>query len=791
MSAQAGDRRDQAKLRQLSGLLATLTLLSPLLIGGVPAWSLVICAALSLCGLGLVLLSGAYLRSLRLLMFSGSLLSVAGALISLIPLSTQTVKASGSGVMTIWAQLAELAAGEGAMSPSWTLSVTPVETLGWVALELCCLTVAYLALHLHRERRVSLIGLASVGPLLTILGLAHAGLGLDKIYGLYQSVDREALRGFYTPMINQNSAASLMLLSALSALGVGLHQLSREEREGLGSREHRWWLSAACVSSFGVALCSSRAALLALIIGLISLVWTARAQLKLRPLYVGLGALALLLSLRAVEWGSLMSLMSWGAERGEGSFLSERHPYPRLLVWRDCLSYLQQHWLWGSGRGSFGEVYMSFQSFSARMWISHPESHPLQQLSEGGLLGFIGGVSLPLIAWWTWLRRSMGRAHLSALGLWVALGAVCAHQLADFGFERAGLSLPVAVAWGLLWSYLPARDEQRERLLRERSRARRAFMLITLGVGLASSIALYYASAREGLKLRDVALKERSSELKPDRVSVSALSLHPASAHIAQELLLQRARLWLSSSARPLSEEEAASLRRWLRFVKLRGPQQSVPFQVEGRLLRLEGLGELAGLSYRAALARAPWRFRELSDELLKGGLVRPDYVPSRSRAAFMRRVYEQLGSLAFVRLSLAREGWRRRLTGLESHQDQEGASSVAQQRAVILKACATQRARLEGSEGCLTLLSEMQRGAAETLEQLGLEHREALELDYLSAYCLARSYISGRGDAPEPSPAAEALKRVKLLKAGLSPQQSPKWRRRVERWGLQRCAAL
>ena len=594
---------------------------------------------------------------------AGYLVSTLGGLISLLPLTLEQLTHLSPQVGARWRELTGLINEplEG------SLTLTPIETWTWLTLELSCVVVAYVAAHTHRDRRPILSALALIGPLLTLLGALHEALGLEAVYGLYQSLDREALRGFVTPMINLNHAASLMSLSALVSLGLGLHTLKTTQKEGRQSTlSARVWLGGALISALGVMISGSRAGSVALFFGVIVSV---RRAIKrglshglsdeLSPLWAALAVLSLaVLLLSTLLWGGwaqFSALMTFSAS--DGSFLSDPNAYPRLSVWRDTIPYIKDHALWGSGHGSFGEVFTSYQQFATRMWASSPESHPLQQLTEGGFLGLIGGVALPLIGWRVWWRRSRGEAHEAAFGLWVGLGVVGAHQLVDFGFEYAGLSLPVAVAWGLLWSYLPIKEQPlKKRTLRfQPTKLALIALLLLLGV----SVWRQQSSARWRLRSLSQELSElagqqgqRAEDEMFESVLASALKRHPASAHLALYGALNRAdELFKSAQIQdPQGKEREAlsaleqELSAWLKYSRARARYLSSLSQLEARRLRAQGFPELAALSYHRALQEAPWRFKELASELIETDAWSLELLTPSVRAPFVRLVRDQRG---------------------------------------------------------------------------------------------------------------------------------------------------
>ncbi|MBM4292459.1 MAG: hypothetical protein FJ138_14330, partial [Deltaproteobacteria bacterium] len=517
-------RAHGAEARALA--VGALCLLAPLAVGGAPAWSqatLSLLAAAAALQLSAAARSrgGARLASPGAMWLAGPLLSLAGALLSLAPLRWLRPHLSVEGAAALDALTDPLdAAALGA--PLWGgATLTPVETLSWAALQATFCLTAYLAYHLHPHRLRALQALALAGPALTLYGLTHEALDLRALYGAYASADRAALTGFVTPIINHNSAASLMLLSGLVALGLS------------ATRRPAWALCAA-LSALGVWRCEARAAVGVGVAALGALACL-HPPAPLRALGArGARAAALLAAAAALALTAWWARASHLAIEATASW-STPSPYPRLQVWRDALSLAQERWALGVGRGAFGEAFTRHQRFSHRQWISHVESHPLEQLLEGGALGLLGGALLPAVAWLAWRARARGEAHAAATALWLGLGAVGAHQCFDFGLNQAGLALPVAVGWGALWSYIAPAPPPHKRP----RRPPRALTAAALLSALTAALALAASPHQLRPTLRALAALPDPDERAAR--AARALGHHPTSAHITQRAALGHA----------------------------------------------------------------------------------------------------------------------------------------------------------------------------------------------------------------------------------------------------------
>lgn len=126
---------------------------------------------------------------------------------------------------------------------------------------------------------------------------------------------------------------------------------------------------------------------------------------------------------------------------------------PRLLHWQDAMPYYQQHWLWGSGLGTYRYVYAEFQQQPFRGKFAHAENVYLETLAELGLPGTLALAITLLVL----LHQSIQlfRQKLSedkALGIagCFAITGLAASSFFDFGIYQPANLILAAILFGAI-----------------------------------------------------------------------------------------------------------------------------------------------------------------------------------------------------------------------------------------------------------------------------------------------------------------------------------------------------
>jgi hypothetical protein len=328
------------------------------------------------------------------------------------------------------------------------LSPTPVDT----AFELVrLLALAGLVLVAAQLRwRTTARALVVAGASVAAIGLVQHGLGVERIYGLYEArhlPDGRDGAVLLATFINPNHQSGLLLVTGFATAGL-LVAPSRGDR-----LEPRIVLGIALfVQGAALVLSSSRAAscsaVVAGLLGLVVVGWPARALGGLHRSGRWIAALAVVVGIAVgvasvVAWDELVVLLD--AQALDPSTAA------RLRVTTSATALVGLAPVTGIGRGAFGDVFPAFDPEPSHVWFSHLECAPLAMIVEWGpLVG--GALAVLLPAWWLHAMRHAGR-HDDARARRVALlglFAIAVQGLADFSLDFLGVAAPACALAGAL-----------------------------------------------------------------------------------------------------------------------------------------------------------------------------------------------------------------------------------------------------------------------------------------------------------------------------------------------------
>lgn len=570
-----------------------------LALGGV--WPWVIPAFASVIA-ALLLALGRRARPLRIPVGLGIGILAAGAtLAQLLPIPG--LRAALAPGLDAWVEQARA----GLESEAWPgLSPTPVEG----ALELVrLLALTGLALVAAQSSwRATARVLAVLGVVVATLGLAQHGLGITRIYGLYEALHLPEGRDGSTLLatfVNPNHQSGLLLVTGFATAALFVAR-------GAGDRlEPRIVLGMALlVQGAALVLSSSRAALLsAALAGILALAlaaWPGGAigRARRRPWITGVTGLAGI----AVVIGVAVGLASWIAGNELWAQLEpqalDHSTAARLRVTSSAATLLSLAPVTGIGRGAFGDVFPAFDPEPSHAWFSHLECTPLTMLVEWGPL--VGGALVVLLpAWWLHAMRHAGR-HDDARARRVALLgllALATQGLADFSLEFLGVAAPAcALAGSLSASRRPAARAPRLRGL--------AIGLAGLAVATTPLLPLTWAWLQAPTSSSDAALAAHPLHAPLHRLrarealAAGDLSQAELRARAAVRLQPSNADGWLLLAACAGARGAAAIERNAIREALARLHRPASPQLVAHLVARVPAPAELAALAPTRA---APW----------------------------------------------------------------------------------------------------------------------------------------------------------------------------------------
>lgn len=223
------------------------------------------------------------------------------------------------------------------------------------------------------------------------------GVG-EAVYGFFEFFSGHhyilSLKGTYLmssvmgTFINRNYFAGYLLL--VIPLGIGF-LLSRQASQ---SKEYRGWRHR--VASFDGKTVLLSFAIILMILGLLF----SASRMGIISLLLSFSLLSLVF--RQKEKGHLFSrttvlilglALLWGAWIGLDAIISRFFSSAddfrlRLLFWKDTIRIWKDFILFGSGLGTFAQIFPMYQTFFMNAFITHAENDFLQLMAEIGLTGF-------------------------------------------------------------------------------------------------------------------------------------------------------------------------------------------------------------------------------------------------------------------------------------------------------------------------------------------------------------------------------------------------------------------
>ncbi|MFW5878466.1 MAG: tetratricopeptide repeat protein, partial [Myxococcota bacterium] len=234
-----------------------------------------------------------------------------------------------------------------------------------------------------------------------------------------------------------------------------------------------------------------------------------------------------------------------------------------------------------------------YKTVAGHLTFSHPESLPVQLFAE---LGLVMGAGVILLLAWAWLsaarRRDLPATHA---GLLAGLAALAIHDLSDFASSFGGVSVPAAVAFGILLSSSSRRGAvEGERKPWRWTRARRipttplALVLLTLFIPSGWGLVRARGASADEMVDRMVAAMEAGTP--PGEAAAPALRLRPSD-HMPS----------LVAARACLEHRDSAGAIEWINLALYLAPTEARAHLLAAEALARAGRKEQALLQYRLA----------------------------------------------------------------------------------------------------------------------------------------------------------------------------------------------
>jgi len=308
--------------------------------------------------------------------------------------------------------------------------ITASQFKGLIALEMLFFVAAQLLVDLPRVRSFFLL-LTAAGFSIALFAIVQQYTGNGKIYWVKSLQYGGSLFG---PYVNKNHYAGLMELLFPLPLFLGYLARDVEKKMLLGF--------IAAVMAATIFLSNSRGGMLACIVQILFTAGMfAAVHRKSRAWMVAAGTVLGILGL--VWWlndrevvARLLTLRNPLADDTSGN---------RLTILRDSIPIIRQHPWFGTGLGTFPNVYPAYRSFYSDTFVNAAHNDYLQLIVE---TGFIGALAL---VWFFWIYvrefwRLLREWHLNPLATFRVAAAVSCLGLLVHSFVDFNLHIPANAA---------------------------------------------------------------------------------------------------------------------------------------------------------------------------------------------------------------------------------------------------------------------------------------------------------------------------------------------------------
>lgn len=330
------------------------------------------------------------------------------------------------------------------------------------------LTIQLLSRKGYVKKTVNIvIGLAAI---IALLAIVQAVGSPDKIYWLRSVPDNASPFG---PWINPNQFAGYMEMLSPLALGLFLFYKPRVRLDEplrmrivnfftMPSSNFHFFLGfAASLMALSVFVSLCRGGILT--ITLSGFVFMLLYNMK-RPAS-GRGAILAIIGcvFIATSWFGWDTII---AEFNRGLTDSGELTDGRFDIWTDSKRIFQSFFLFGTGFGTYIDIFPSFRSFAGHLIIDHAHNDYIELLTDGGIIGF------GLAAWFVlavlghgWKKimvRGDQYSVLLGIGAFTGIIAMLMHSVTDFNMHNGADGLYFFFFCGLLVAVVNVRIDYRE-----------------------------------------------------------------------------------------------------------------------------------------------------------------------------------------------------------------------------------------------------------------------------------------------------------------------------------------
>lgn len=399
---------------------------------------------LQLVGIGIIAWSLLSARSLRVPGSAKPLMAIAALTVALIVVQLIPLPPGMWQLVPGRQPLAEGFALLGQKAPWLPISLAPYETIA-AAMTLIPPLAVLTAMLVGRAYRPGWLVLAVLGGTLAAVLLGALQVGstspMQSPWYLYRRTNHGAAVGFFA---NSNHMATLLVVSLAFLAAFVAVLRARVKNEKSASAVLLLAVAGSLTLIVGIALNGSLAALLlGLPVAAVSIAMFLPQRLRLR---FPVAAMALV-SVAAVAAVYMSPLQDRLFVSNATSFQS------RQKFWSNSVSAIGDHWLLGSGVGSFPNIYPSHEDQAAvtRIVVNHAHNDYLEIALETGIPGIV--LVIGFFAWWIRRASAIWRSPVAdrfAQAATIASAAILTHSLVDYPLRTAALSAIFAACLALM-----------------------------------------------------------------------------------------------------------------------------------------------------------------------------------------------------------------------------------------------------------------------------------------------------------------------------------------------------
>lgn len=419
-------------------------LLLCLILGGASAEGIWVNLFLQLLGLGLIFWSLVTERRTPLATSSRQLLAL--LLLMLLVIGLQLVPLPPS----VWTSLGgrdAVAAGYRMLDqplPWLPISLAPYETLGSALWLLPAIAVLFGVVKLggYKPSWVAWV-IAVVTMVSVVIGALQRGGGSGSSWYFYKITNYGSAVGFFS---NANHQATLLVstIPFLAALYLSARDKGRSAQHNSGMLVIL--AGALLVLVVGIAINGSLAGVglaVPVVAATLLMLWARKRRVR--------GWMAAPVALIAIAAVYLVSTAPLGNDLTTAD--AQANPVSRATSFRITREAIGDYLPFGSGIGSYGEVYPQYEDPATitRWYMNHVHGDYLEIALETGILGVL--VIALVLAWWLWRVRAIWRAEKPdhfARAATIASAAILAHSAVDYPLRTAAISALFALCLALM-----------------------------------------------------------------------------------------------------------------------------------------------------------------------------------------------------------------------------------------------------------------------------------------------------------------------------------------------------